>query len=106
MTSLLSRLQALKVRTWYFNPVAKYRCEVNEGGIGLTGNEVKVTERDLLPALKIAAEALEIYANEDEWTINAIENGSNSHGYDRAAKEALSAIALELDKLEDKIQKS
>lgn len=33
-----------KPREWFFNPVCKYRCEVNEDGFGLTGNEVHVVE--------------------------------------------------------------
>lgn len=33
-----------KPREWFINPVAKYKCEVNEDGIGLTGNEIHVVE--------------------------------------------------------------
>lgn len=33
-----------KPREWFINPIVGYKCEVNESGIGLTGNEVHVIE--------------------------------------------------------------
>jgi len=33
-----------KPREWFINPVARYICAVNEGGFGLSGNEVHVIE--------------------------------------------------------------
>jgi hypothetical protein len=33
-----------KPREWFINPVVGYKCEINENGIGLTGNEIHVVE--------------------------------------------------------------
>lgn len=35
-------------REWFINPVVGYKCQINEDGIGLTGNEVHVIEKAAL----------------------------------------------------------
>lgn len=46
-------------REWFINPVVGYRCEVNEGGIGLSGNEVHVIEYSAYQALAARVQKLE-----------------------------------------------
>ena len=47
-----------KPREWFLNPVVGYKCEVNESGIGLTGNEVHVIEYSAYAELKAEVEYL------------------------------------------------
>ncbi len=51
-------------REWFLNTVAGYRCEVNEDGIGLTGNEVHVVEYAAFEAVQ--KERDELQARYDE----------------------------------------
>lgn len=48
----------VKYKEWYFNPVCKYRCEVNQDGIGLSGNEVHVIEYSALESAQSEIERL------------------------------------------------
>jgi hypothetical protein len=50
-----------KPREWYLNPIVGYKCEVNENGIGLTGNEVHVIEHSAYQAALARAERAEHY---------------------------------------------
>jgi hypothetical protein len=73
----IERALASAPREWYLNPVAGYKCEVNENGIGLTGNEVHVIEhsayervvkeRDELRAAGIKSYSRESHDRATEW---------------------------------------
>ena len=56
---------------WYLNPVIGYKCEVNEDGIGLSGNEVHVVERahteSLRQALNAAIKVIEVLSAANEF---------------------------------------
>lgn len=49
-----------RVREWFINPIVGYKCEVNENGIGLTGNEIHVIEMSAYQELLAQAEALAV----------------------------------------------
>lgn len=61
---------ANKVREWFINPIAGYRCEINENGIGLTVNEVHVVEAKAYLAevekVRVLTEELESALREQE----------------------------------------
>ena len=50
--------EADKPREWFINPVVGYKCEVNENGIGLSGNEIHVIERSAYDKLKAERDQL------------------------------------------------
>jgi len=78
-------------REWYFNPVCKYRCEVNEDGIGLTGNEVHVIEYAAYERLKAERDELQ-----KQWQHEHTRKVDLDHDCDRLREENFRLRTLEM----------
>lgn len=66
-----------KAREWFLNPVVGYKCEVNENGIGLSGNEIHVVEydafREVVAALRKLINTVPYNSIEPDYLIKARE---------------------------------